>query len=347
MRVLAMCHAYVPHHNAGAEVTLHTELRHLAARGHEVEVLLSRPMAGASRPYGIDDVLVHPYTVVGAPYWWFENPERKPHIVIAHLENMPRAAALGDQYKVPVAHLIHNDHEFTRGAYRRGPTQLAVFNTEWIRDEFEADWKFHRNRYPPPAVVVRPPVDPTPLLGVTGPRNRITLINLNEDKGGTLFWNLTRMANYKFLGVKGAYGNQDTNPFCTIKGDTVILEHQKPADMPKKVYARTKILLMPSIYESYGRTAIEAAHLGIPTIAHPTPGLREALGGAGTFVDRDDFGGWVTAINRLMTPKGYAEASRNAKELAASLVEPTRRGLDLFADAMEGAARRGFATISR
>jgi glycosyltransferase involved in cell wall biosynthesis len=343
VRVLAMCHAFVPHHNAGAELTLHTELRHLVDRGHHVEVLLSRPMTGASEPYVIDGVRVHPFVRDNDPIRQFQ--QYRPNIVIAHLENTPRAAALGDQYKVPVAHLIHNDHEFTRGAYRRGPTQLAVFNTEWIRDEFEADWKFRRNGSPPPSVVVKPPVDPAPLLGVTGPRDRITLINLNEEKGGRLFWELTRMANYKFLGVRGAYGVQEIP--ATVPQNTALLDHQKPADMPKKVYARTKILLMPSSYESYGRTAIEAAHFGIPTIAHPTPGLREALGGAGTFVDRADFEGWVLAIKRLMTPKGYAEASRNAKELAASLVEPTRRALDLFADAMEGAAGRGFATITR
>jgi glycosyltransferase involved in cell wall biosynthesis len=56
------------------------------------------------------------------------------------------------------------------------------------------------------------------------------------------------------------------------------------------------VLMVPSVHESYGMAAVEALASGIPVIAHPTPGLREALGDAGTFVDRADVRVWVAAV---------------------------------------------------
>jgi glycosyltransferase involved in cell wall biosynthesis len=84
----------------------------------------------------------------------------------------------------------------------------------------------------------------------------------------------------------------------------------------------TRVLLMPSRYESYGRTAIEAAASGIPTIAHPTPGLREALGAAGIYANRDNPDDWVTAIRALTSdPVAYSRRSRQVqKRFAASQV---------------------------
>jgi hypothetical protein len=92
--------------------------------------------------------------------------------------------------------------------------------------------------------------------------------------------------------VKGMYGKQFMLPRQNVK----LVPNQQDA---RVVYRDTRILLMPSAYESWGRVAIEAAHSGIPTIAHPTPGLRESLGDAGLFVDRTDTDGWVRELQRL------------------------------------------------
>lgn len=330
-----MAHAYVPHHNAGAETTMHSELRHFAARGHRVDVLVSRPSV-ADTVYEVDGVFVHPFRSSGDPFRWF-GTEQQPDVVIAHLENTPRAAALCDIYGVPMVHLIHNTHEFTKGALRRGPSQFAVFNTEWMRKNYENYFAWVGGRMPPHTVVL-PPVTPADYSGQRG--DRITLINLNEDKGGELFWRLAAaLPARKFLAVKGAYGEQIVPE--QVPANVEVVEHLAPCDMHERVYARTKLLLMPSGYESYGRVGIEAAHSGIPTIAHPTPGLLEALGPAGTFCDRDDPAAWVAAINRLLVPGNYAAASKAALALAAALTPEA--DLDRLTDALEGVVRRGFA----
>lgn len=338
-----MAHAYCPHHNAGAETTLHTLLRHLASRGHDVHVQLSAPMAGTDKDYLYGDVHVHPWRGPGdvMPYFNRKGPFAAD-VVIAHLQNILRAAALCDINKVPLVHVIHNSHEFTKGAFRRGPVNLAVFNSHWMHDDFAAFWRVASRTPMPPAIVVHPPVDPTTYVTTHG--QRITLINLCEEKGGRLFWRLAdAMPERKFLAVKGAYGEQIVPD--DIPGNVRLLDHQRPRDMAANVYAQTKLLLMPSSYESYGRVGVEAAYSGIPTIAHPTPGLKEALGRAGTFVDRDDLDGWVAAVKYLTSPRGFSAAATRSKAHAQTL-DPTA-DLDRFADAIEGVRRRGFATLAR
>lgn len=340
MRVLAMVHAYPPHHNAGGEMTMHALLRRLAERGHDVHVLLSSSDPAIVRDYEFEGIKVHRRVGVDDPIPFFTT--NRVNIVITHLENTLRAAALCDVHAIPLVHLVHNDHAFTKGAFGRGPTQLAVFNTHWMRAEFEAYWSVTRYGPMPPSVVVHPPVVGSEYATKHG--RKVTLINLNEDKGGHQFWRLAEsLPEVDFFGVIGAYGKQIVPNEALAPPNAEVVLHVKPEHMVH-VYGQTKILLMPSIYESYGRTAIEAAYSGIPTIAHPTPGLVEALGDAGTFVDRDDHDGWVAAIKYLMSPRGFSAASKKARARAESL-DP-HADLDRFADAMEG-VHRGFAAASR
>lgn len=348
VRVLAMVHAYPPAHNAGAEMTIHTMLRHMVKHGHEVHVQLSRPRgdivdrlngAPPNADYELDGVQVHLHRSVDDPHRYFVGQPRAD-IVIAHLENTPRAAALCDMHKVPMVHLLHNHHAFTMGALRRGPVQLAVFNTHWMRQAYADYWAGAVGGPLPPHEVIHPPVDLRDYSRKPG--SHIALINLNEDKGGHLFWELARRVRRPFLGIQGAYGDQIIPE--DMPDNAVVIPHQPP-DRMAALYSDIKILLMPSGYESYGRTAIEAASCGIPTIAHPTPGLVEALGEGGTFVDRSDVDGWVAAISRLSTPKGWAKASREARAVADAL--DTEGDLDRFVAAMERTVRRGFATVTR
>jgi glycosyltransferase involved in cell wall biosynthesis len=145
---------------------------------------------------------------------------------------------------------------------------------------------------------------------VTKTGNAITLINMNENKGGKLFWQLARLLpNHKFIGVKGAYGKQVEHekklPNVTILNNTPDIQ---------EVYKETKIVLMPSSYESWGRVAIEAGCSGIPTIASPTPGLKESLDYAGVFADVDDVADWVEAINMLDNSENYKKYSNLSKK---------------------------------
>ena len=108
------------------------------------------------------------------------------------------------------------------------------------------------------------------------------------------------------------------------------------------VYARTRILLCPSKYESWGMCATEAMCNGIPVVYHPTFGLCENVGSAGIQVpdQNPDFGTpedelmggesdgldpvanvhvWVNAIKKLDNNIVYANYSRKSRKRAMEL----------------------------
>jgi glycosyltransferase involved in cell wall biosynthesis len=68
--------------------------------------------------------------------------------------------------------------------------------------------------------------------------------------------------------------------------------------------------------------AIEAAASGIPTLAHPTPGLTEALAGTGVLIHRDRTRDWADTIRALDDPTVYAGHSARARARALDL-DPT------------------------
>lgn len=301
MRVLAMLHLFPPHHNAGAERMVLAMLRALVDRGHEVDVLLSQRHPEITSSYEVGGIQVHRHQGKEDPFRFLAGAD----VIVTHLENTPRAAALGESYRIPVVKVVHNTFTPTRGQLKRG-ISLAVYNSRWMAEEF-ADLDVD-------SVVIRPPVAVADYA--TTPGDCVTLVNLYEPKGPRTFYALAeRFPQLKFLAVAGAYGHQ-------VVRDLPNVEHVSHIDgdrMRDEVYARTKILLVPSDYESWGRVGIEAFCSGIPVIAHPTPGLTESLGDAGIFCDRKNIDAWEQAINGLLKPRAYAAAGKRAKARAAEL----------------------------
>lgn len=321
MRVLAMLHLAPPHHCAGAEMMVFAMFRALVDAGHDVDVQLSQRHAQIRQPYEVDGVRVWPHRGKGDVWPLLAGAD----VLVTHLENTPRATVLGQVNNLPIVHVCHNTYDPPKTWMGRGPVALAVFNSEWMRADYEA-WFARERKQMPPAVVVRPPVHAAEYA--TEPGDRVTLINLYEPKGVDLFWRLAkRMPDVKFLGVTGAYGKQDIRDLPNVE----VLPHTPW--MRDDVYARTRILLVPSVYESWGRVGVEAMASGIPVVAHPTPGLLESLGAAGIFVDRDDEDAWVAAIRQLRKPPVWKAASRRAQARSAEL-DPTQ-DLAAWVDAVE------------
>lgn len=309
MRVLAMLHAYVPQHGAGGEGMAHALLRDLVAHGHQVDVILSAVDADAVDDYEIDGVSVHVHRGKTQTPNWLNSP-MKPHVIVCHLENTSRAAVLGKMYDIPVVQILHNDMAETLASTLHHTFALLVCNTHWLRQQYEWNWEQYgsTNRPMPRMITVHPPVDPAEYA--TKPGTHVTLVNMFAPKGAHVFYQVAeRLPNYKFLAVQGAYGLQ------VLRHDlpnVTIIDHVPSTQMRESVYGRTRIVLMPSDYESYGRVAIEAMCSGIPVIANPTTGLRESLGEAGIFADRNDIDAWVAEIRRLHSPKAWGIASRAA-----------------------------------
>lgn len=336
MRVLAMLHLYTPQHNAGAETTAHQLLKALVRGGHHASVQLSQvhPMFDTG-PYTYEGVNVFPYRDQADPLRWIES-DQPPDLIVSHLENTIRASILGKMHGIPSVALMHNNHGKSKADLRWG-AGLVVYNTEWMRADVETWWADTQGDTPPWGIVVRPPIYPaeyrvTPPSAAAG---YITLINLSDEKGQGVFYALAeRFPKLRFLGVCGAYAEQ------VVRRDlpnVTIVPHVHPEEMGAEVYARTRVLLMPSEYESYGRAGVEAACSGIPTIAHPTPGLLESLGAGGIVVDRDDVDAWADELQRLTARKAWVTASLNTAGIRDRLT--TGEDLARWVDAAETIAR--------
>lgn len=130
----------------------------------------------------------------------------------------------------------------------------------------------------------------------------ITLVNLTPPKGSNMFYNMAlRMPRTKFLGVEGGYWKDQQKylrkPNITFQKNT--------SNMKEDVWARTKVLLMPSVYESYGMVGVEAMASGIPVVACPTPGLKESLSYAGIFPATTSIKDWKRELDKLMLDDVY------------------------------------------
>lgn len=320
MKVLALAHQYVPVRNAGAETMLHGMLSALARAGHDVHVSLS-VQVGA--PYVHDGVQVWSRVEGSKPDHFRHLPGAD--VLVGHLENSEVAAYIGHLNGIPVVLLHHNTFAVSRKMmhFHGARVDLVVVNSAWMGEDLAA---WHRaSGLPQPRTVMVRPLVRTEDFALEQPGDRVTLVNLKklaEDagagfrmgKGGETFWAIAeRMPKTKFLGVTGAYGVQAEGNLPNVE----VLPHVPGDRMRDEVYARTRVLLVPSSYESWGRVATEATAAGIPVVCHPTPGLTENLGDAGIYVDWQDVDGYVRALRTLALPGAYAAARKKALARAA------------------------------
>ncbi len=248
--------------------------------------------------------------------------------ITPHAPGLPDVRALNARgYFRPIAITCHYDGNY-RSVVRNGDTkwvELLLF----INDLMESNYR--RGISPWPSQIVR--------TGVVRPilhRNEIvirepfhgecmTLVNANENKGVRQFLELARrMPDRKFLGVLPYYGELQVPPAPAN------VRWVPFAEDIRDVLKQTRILLMPSFYESYGRIGIEAMINGIPVIysrpvkndAFPygtTQGMLVWAGDLGIQCDREVPEQWVSAIASLDDPETYENLSVRCKEKIESL----------------------------
>ncbi|MBQ1164104.1 glycosyl transferase, partial [Streptomyces sp. A73] len=80
------------------------------------------------------------------------------------------------------------------------------------------------------------------------PGGAVTLINCNPEKGGHVLRALAqRIPEQQFVAVRGASGEQvDYDGLDNVE----VLAQVPGEEMAERVYGRTRVLLMPSSYES-------------------------------------------------------------------------------------------------
>ena len=171
--------------------------------------------------------------------------------------------------------------------------------------------------------------------GTLPPGDCITMINANALKGLPLFLELAKKyPERKFLAVRPYYN------IIRMPEHIPNIEWMDIQDDIRTVLAKTRILIAPSLYESWGRVAFEAMYNGIPVLyskpmdrnspaARPsgsTEGMQEWIGDSQMACAYGAFEEWTSAIETLDDEEEYARYSTQAydKTYAMNIFEDPR-----------------------
>jgi len=121
----------------------------------------------------------------------------------------------------------------------------------------------------------------------------VTFFNPSIHKGGKIVLKIVKqMENIEFLVV--GRGNVDFGKLPNVTQISWVKD-------VRKVYSKTKILLVPSLVsEAFGRVAVEAMINGIPCIVSNKGALPEVVGNSGIVIKNPmNINAWINAIKKL------------------------------------------------
>lgn len=321
-RVLAVVHGWMPTLAAGSERMLQHMLDALPRSEFEVAVL--------SLGFG-DDRRVTAYEYQGVPVHVGYEPPFEPDIIVTHHGPASRVVqALSQDYPEARIVAVYHNERYDIPDIQALSAELEVFNTQWVAARVLRPGAAGWDGLTPGKMVVHPPLEfDRHAVEETG--SAVTLVNLQENKGVKVFQELARrMPDTRFLGVEGTHGLQEKPRIPNV-------EYMSVTQDMRDVWRKSRVVLMPSGYESYGMVAAEAQVNGIPVIANPTTGLAECLGSAGIFIPRANIDDYERTLHLLLEDrKHYQERSDMARLRGLELEQQTKRELARFVDEMRG-----------
>jgi glycosyltransferase involved in cell wall biosynthesis len=295
--------AYVPNMTAGAEITCHVTNKQLLKDGFEVTVIVKHYVTdrqdGVKILKSVDDV----YDATPEAQ---EALQRASAICIQNLDYNV-GMELVKKYRKPVCFFIHATSRGKEFLGYAGAWPIHIVYNSWsMKADIGANYKNY---------VLKPYVDMArfkPLVAAAGSPSRyyVTLINLNESKGGKMLIDLAKaMPEVQFLGVEGGYGDQ-------IRENAVRnITYMSKTDKIEDVYAKSRIVIMPSDLETWGRVAVEAMASGVPVIINDVQGMREACQEGALVANRNDIAEWIRLIRRLRdNPLFYSQQVQKGQQ---------------------------------
>lgn len=306
--VVWFMYSYVPNVRAGSEVTAHAVNKWLLANGWNVVVCCVKWCCDEYE--GVQIVPIKRGYERSSQY--LQEIYEKASLFCVQNYISANVCRLGGIYGKPLMQFIHveNDNNQIVNLKQECPVYV-VYNSLTVKEE---------NPTVHPSIIVRPYVDIDYFRKVGGERSRrkyVTLVNCNANKGGQVLVELAKkMPDVDFLGIEGSYAKQ------------LVGERERPQNLTywttqedmRKVYDVTRVLIMPSAKETWGRTAVEAMAGGIPVIVSRAGGLMECVGGGGQNCLRGDLTCWEETLRRLLEDREeYERWSAAALERAEQL----------------------------
>jgi glycosyltransferase involved in cell wall biosynthesis len=326
MNIVFFVHAWAGTHNSGAEWTVQHYAKFLHQKGCSIEVILPE-----NQIYPDGEKFAFIKFITGYYSNEFFLALSNADVVFTHLDNTGVAINWARHFKKHLIFLSHNDHDY-RIVRARQLNISVVYNNKANEKNVGG------GAYPNPSIVCKPPIFADDVKYNRKHGQNVTLINCNENKGGKILIELAkRLPKIKFLGVLGSYGEQIIDD--TYKN----LKYVPQTPDIHLIYGKSNIVLMPSDYESYGRVALEAAINRLPVICTPTDGLKECLGSAGLYFEREDIDGMAKKIEELMTDEILYDFHQNImRNLAEERLKYQDQELDAFYTFIVDKAKRDY-----
>ncbi|MGI8586567.1 MAG: glycosyltransferase family 4 protein [Chloroflexia bacterium] len=111
-----------------------------------------------------------------------------------------------------------------------------------------------------------------------------------------------------------------------------LLDRMDSAALPA-LYQQARLFVLPSLYEGFGLSALEALASGIPVLASNAGALPEIVGDAGILLPPDDPAAWAAAMERVLLDRDLAADLRGRGPLRAaafSWERAARQTLDVY-----------------
>ena len=321
MTTVALSHGYPPLWNMGGEVSLHRSM--MAVKGKRVV------LTNTQSEYYIDGIRV---VQIDTPDVLNINANPSPiaeqlknlnaSVVIAQNElSLPAVLAANSIGAVSIVN-VHTPPRYGRNI-REGVvySDYAIYNTETSARQWGE----------PGALVMHPPISPLPINSAPS-GDAYTLLSSLVNKGVEVVLELAKLyPNKRFIIVRSpadkTHGLSDLEERAALLPNVELHPRVSPNDV-YKYFNQTRILLVPSRYETYGMSAIEAAGYGIPCVHVDTPHVREGIGDAAILVS--PLSVTETASGIELIEKDYESYSLMARSRAEWLYSRQEKELKEF-----------------
>jgi len=246
--------------------------------------------------------------------------------ICPHAPSLPEVRRLNSRgYNRPILTTCHYDGSY-QALTKNNPGRMIrwVEMVMFINSTMEPNFRKNVNPWPPNVVrtaIVRPLMHEDKIrIDEPFQGDCITLVNANQNKGVTQFIEIAkRMPDRKFLAVIPYYGELTPPP---VPSNVELIPFDNDI---RNILKRTRVLVMPSYYESFGRVAVESMYNGIPVIyskpaikpkdiTGSTEGMEEWITPAGIPCERENIDQWINIINSLDDETTYSNKSEVVKQ---------------------------------
>lgn len=263
MTLTAFLHGYPPLWSMGGEMSTHRTLRAVPDSVVFTETL---------EDYHFDGVLVRSATGKSLQCIKDDAASAGATVLFGHSSLSQDTIRAAKRLRLPSILAVHAPRRFGADLRRaRTDATVRLYNTEAARQ----DW------HDPKGWVLHPPVGlPRPMP--EGPHNARTLTSSLVNKGaGRVLELAKRRHDQRFIIVESpahpTHGDPQFWEQVEMLDNVEVWPRLHPDEM-NRLWAETRVLLVPSRYETYGMAALEAAWYGIPSVHVDTPHVHEGIG---------------------------------------------------------------------